>query len=88
MKKKYKTVKELAEAFKTGELDRDRYVLILDNDHSFMDDRAPRPEGITDEEWQDEENKRWKFCQDLFEGNGQYDLQEALEAAGIPCESC
>lgn len=85
---KYKTVKALAEAFKTGELDRKRYVLILDNDCSHLNDRAPRPEGISDDEWEVENERRYNECARLFEGKGYGDLQAALEAAGIPTDWC
>lgn len=88
MQPKYKTLVELAEAFRTGELSKDHYVLVLDNDCSFLRYIGPRPDGIeeggaAEDEWEDE---RYEHCKTLFAGNGYSDLEDACTAAGIPCE--
>lgn len=87
---KYQNLKEVAAAFQSGELDREKYTLILDNDDSFLQCTEPLPDGI--EEGSDEadawERKQHERTMSLFRGNGYPDLQDACEAAGIPCEWC
>jgi hypothetical protein len=85
---KYKNLTKLAEAFKSGELKG--YKLILDNDNSFLSYVGKLPEGMRRgtekaEIWLD---KKREEADKLYRGNGYSDLQEALEAAGIPCEWC
>lgn len=87
---KYKTIKELADAFKSGEMNKDKYVVQMDNDESFL--------GVS-WEWADKEAERLSkdgdhihdSAQDeadgLWRGNGPADIIEAFEALGIPCES-
>ena len=87
---KYENLIQLAEAFRTGELSRDHYTLILDNDDSHLRYTAPLPDGVDPESeaadaWMDEQYQK---CQSLFRGNGYSDLDDACTAAGIPCEWC
>lgn len=80
--KKYQTYKVLAEAFKSGELDPKKFVLILDNDNSHLtridlDEDDPEFDCLQNE------------ARELFEGQGCHyeDVLGMLEAAGIPAES-
>lgn len=90
MTTKYKNLKQLAAAFASGELDRKKYRLILDNDDSFLTYCGPLPRGMkkdSDEaaSWRDsksDEARQW------FRGNGYADLLDACEAAGIPSQWC
>ena len=75
---KYKTYTELANAFKSGELDPSKYFLLLDNDdchlHYMGDDM--------------DEDAAHEHCRNLFRGNGYGDLKELCDAAGIPAQWC
>lgn len=82
--KKYPTYKSLAAAFKSGELDSKKFVLVLDNDNSGLhridldlDEDDPDFDRL-----QDEASK-------LFEGYGCYyeEVLGMLRVAGIPAES-
>lgn len=69
---KYRTIGELANAFASGELDKRRTVLLLDNDGSQACFRNTEDESG-----------------DVFRGSGygmSGDLEEALDALGIPWE--
>ena len=79
---KYPTYEALAKAFATGELDKNKYVLVLDNDCCSLDYRG---DDADDEEAQ---NEAYERCQKLFHGGGYADLGDAVRAAGIPCEWC
>lgn len=78
-KPKYKNLSELAAAFKAGKLKN--YKLILDND----DSRLVYDGSLKGDDNNDEKNDE---CANWYRGNGYADLQEACEAAGIPCEWC
>ncbi len=82
--KKYPTYKALAAAFATGELDRTKYKLCLDNDNA----RLSRTD-LEDVDGNDEDAAAEEKAQELFEGYGCYyeDVLEMLAAAGIPAES-
>ncbi len=67
---KYKTYKELAAAYASGELNKETDILNLDNDDCFL------YVGATDDDCGTK----------VFQGNGYADLMEVCEAAGIPCE--
>lgn len=75
---KYRTYTELAEAFKSGELDREKYVLVMDNDSCRLSYRG----GDMDED------ERYAHEESLFRGGGYGDIVEVCEAAGIPAEWC
>lgn len=90
MAKKYKNLKQLAAAFASGELDRKQYKLILDNDSSHLSWCGPLPVGMKKDSdaadaYMDEMDDK---AGAMYRGNGYADLQEACEAAGIPCEWC
>ena len=77
----YQTYTNLAHAFSSGELDKDKYFLMLDNDNCrlcYVDD------SLSEEEL-DAKNEE---CVEWFCGNGYSDLAEVCDAAGIPCEWC
>jgi hypothetical protein len=85
---KYKNMMELAEAFRTGELSKEHYTLVLDNDSSSLRYTGPNPnEEETDEYWMFQDRKNDE-AGELFDGNGYADLKDACEAAGIPAEWC
>lgn len=71
-KKVYKNLKEVSEAFKSGELKG--FSLIMDNDDSFLSwtgvDRGGQPFEVE------------------YRGQGGCDMHDALDALGIPWEPC
>ncbi len=77
-KLKYPTYEALAQAFATGELDMNKYVLVLDNDCCTLDYRGDDMD----------EDEAYEHCARLFHGNGYADFGDAVRAAGIPCEWC
>lgn len=90
MAKKYKNLQDLAAAFASGELDKTKYTLVLDNDDSFLSYRGSLPDGVDEgsdaaEAWRDQKNDE---AMELFRGKGYDDLQDACIAAGIPAEWC
>lgn len=83
---KYKNIKELAEAFKSGKLQN--WVLMVDNDNTYLRWIGGVPEQIkvdTDEydEFFDQKNDE---ARELWDSPTVYILDQALEAAGIPNE--
>lgn len=70
---KYKNMAELAEAFRSGDLDRSKYVLMMDNDCSYL--------VYTGEDVEADERP-----EALYEGDGYGDIVDACNAAGIPTE--
>jgi hypothetical protein len=84
-KKKYADLKALAAAFESGELNRKHYKLIVDNDDSFLMYCGPIPKGEDKDCYRD---RMTDAARDWFRGNGEGDMLDALEAAGIPCEAC
>lgn len=85
MARKYKTLSDLANAFKTGELLKTEWVLVLDNDDSFLRFIGD-PQNCEDEDLY--RDRMTDHADELYRGNGCADLQEACEAAGIPSEPC
>lgn len=90
MNRKYKNMQELANAFASGELSKENYTLILDNDSSSLRYTGPLPDNMDEDSeeadvWRDKKNDE---ADKLFLGNGYSDLQDACEAAGIPAEWC
>lgn len=78
---RYNNLIELAEAFRNGQLDAKKYVLRLDNDHSFLDlsdDFINNFTGRHLDRLRDE-------CGDIYNDNS-VDMQELCDAAGIPSE--
>lgn len=76
--RKYKSYTELAKAFQTGELDKEKYILIMDNDSCHLrysgDDM--------------DEDEAYEHCQKLFKGGGYGDIVDVCHAAGIPADWC
>lgn len=58
-------------AFKSGELDEDKYILVVDNDSCYLRNR------------QDDADED---AYDMFTGEGQADMVDVCNAAGIPAE--
>jgi len=80
---KYRNIKELADAFKAGELDG--WILMVDNDNTYLRWIGDGPPADTDEgdafEYdKDEEGER------LWGSPTVYILDQALTEAGIPNE--
>lgn len=83
---KYKSLSELAQGFKNGEL-KD-YVLILDNDWTGLRYSAKKPDDMSEEDWDIHCDTMSDAASNLYRGNGYSDLGEAMAAAGIPYEWC
>lgn len=82
MPKIYKNYKELAEAFKSGELDKKHYFLMLDK--SGTENTLSRH---YDDSISEVENDRlMEEAGKMFPGD--HEIEEIFEAAGIPCEWC
>ncbi len=75
---KYKTYTELAAAFASGELDKDKYVLVMDNDCCSLSYRGDDMD----------EDEAYDHVKSLFRGGGYGDIVEVCEAASIPAEWC
>lgn len=75
-KPKYADYQQLADAFKSGELSREDYILRMDNDNCNL-------RYIGD---QMDEDEAYGHCQSLFRGEGYGDIVEVCNVAGIPCE--
>jgi len=77
-KDKYGTWKELFAAFDSGELDKNKVVIVMYNNGGYMrydyDDK-------TDEEGN-------KFCENMFSPGGCSDIVDVLNAAGYPAKWC
>ena len=78
-KAKYTTLKQLAAAFKSGELDNS-YRLVLDKGGCQLHLTQLGPEEGADE--------RYEKCQALFRREYGDPLQELLAMVGIPAEWC
>jgi hypothetical protein len=86
---KYKNLKELSGAFKAGELNG--WMLILDNDCTYLSYRGPLPDGIEDDTDASDafESQKCDEGSELWDGNKEaYILDQALDLAGIPNEGC
>ncbi len=83
---KYNNLKELAEAFKSGELSRGDWILRLDNDNSSLYWRGEIPFPEDSDAHTDFFDAKHDEAYEWFRGNGYADLQDACEAAGIPAE--
>ncbi|KKN35454.1 hypothetical protein LCGC14_0783570 [marine sediment metagenome] len=81
---KYKNIQELAGAFKSGKL-KD-WVLMVDNDSTYLRWNAGLPDGIVDDadEAADFQDKKSDEGEELWDSPEVYILGEALTAAGIP----
>lgn len=82
---KYKNLKELADAFKTGVLKG--WVLMLDNDSSHLNWQGALPKGVEPDKQNSEdfEEEKYEEGQQLYDGSGDtYILDQALDIAGIP----
>ncbi len=86
---KYKNLAELSEAFKSGELSEENYVLIVDNDHSYLTYVGSSPYYAKSDSAQHVEymQDKDKETAELFSGGGPNDFHEACQALGIPTDS-
>ena len=75
---KYKTFAELANAFASGELDKEKYILVMDNDSSGLQYRGDDMQ----------ESEAYEHTKSLFSGGGPDDIVDVCNAAGIPAEWC
>lgn len=74
--KKYKTLKEVVAAIKSGELDESNLRVVMDNDHTGIYDKSRCI--CTDEDKKDKEH--WCDCDEkIFTGNGYYDIEPLYE---------
>lgn len=76
---KYTTLKELSEAFKSGELD-ESYLVFLDKGGNSISLHQTGPE--------EGENERYEHCRQLFKREYGEPMTELLEMVSIPCEWC
>jgi len=74
---KYKDFEEVVAAFKSGELDKTKYVLVLDSNVVKL-----RYEGDDMDE-----DDAYLHCFRLFRGHPQ-DIDKLITALGLPCEWC
>lgn len=84
---KYTSYKELAAAFASGELSKDQWVLMVDNDNSRLQYRGGNPHPAQSEAYYDFEDRMYHEGKEMFAGEGDRDILEVLDAAGIPAES-
>lgn len=82
-RRKYGSIKELAEAFASGELSRDDWIVDMDNDNATLRWRGSCPEGVDEDDFADSKYEEGKT---LWRGDGYSDVADAFIAAGIPCE--
>ncbi len=83
---KYKNIKELADAFKSGEL-KD-WILMVDNDSTYLQFRGKYPEGVENDTDAGDifEDAKYEEGKELWDSPDVYILDQALEVAGIPNE--
>ena len=84
MSGKYKNIKELSEAFKSGKLKG--WVLMVDNDSTHLRWIGHCPFEIDTEEFYEFEDKKCDEATLLWDSDESYILDQALDAAGIPNE--
>jgi hypothetical protein len=82
---KYTTLTELAQAFKSGELDKSYYVRI-DKGGNQLSLRQHGPTGTADDD--DTDDERYEHCEALFDREYGDPLEELFRLAGIPSEWC
>lgn len=78
---KYTTLKELAAAFKSGEIDRGDYFLRIDKGGAQL-----RLRTYTADLTEEEVDSRNEHCEELFQRPYECPVQELLRIAGIPSE--
>lgn len=85
---KYKNLIELAAAYRSGEIKSEEWVLVLDNDSSYLRWNGANPFGRNTRAAEDFESAKYDEGEKLFRGKGYSDLEDACKAAGIPAEWC
>ena len=84
---KYNDLTELAAAFKSGELDKNEWMLVIDNDSDWLQWLGEIPFEDPD----DIESKMYKKAHELYsggDGSTSSGMIGACRAAGIPTEGC
>ena len=83
---KYKNIQELANAFKSGQLEG--WILMVDNDSTHLQWVGKIPDGIGPDTEESEafEEARYDEGKALWSSPDVYILDQALSAAGIPNE--
>ena len=82
---KYKNIKELAEAFKSGELKN--WILMVDNDNTYLRWTGDSPDYEKSPAAAEEfKERKHDEARQLWGSPDVYILDQALEAAGIPNE--
>ena len=79
----YKNWEELFAAFDSGKLDKNKFMIVMDNDNTslrYMGD--PQELGCSDED------ELYDKVKGLFHAGGYCDIVEVLQAAGYPAEWC
>lgn len=81
--KSYKNFAELSEAFKTGELDKDRYYMMLDKGGTENCLNYRGAPGESDEEIE----RKQEECGKIF-NPGENQIEALFKTLGIPTENC
>jgi hypothetical protein len=76
MKTKYRTWKALIKAFQTGKLSKDKYIIVMDNDNSFLRYLGKDMN----------EDEAYEHCRTLWRGQGYSDIVDILKALKLPAE--
>ena len=79
---KYKTWKEVFDAFESGELDKEQWAVFVDNDYACLHYTGPLPEG--DDESDAEAERRYEQGRAMFYHDAPVDPCEIFQAIGIP----
>lgn len=82
---KYPTIGDLLAAFQSGELDKNLWTLVMDNDGSRLKYVGPVPSGIDCFRYVGEMNDTASLW---FRGGGYDDIVDLCNAVGIPCVWC
>lgn len=84
---KYTTIKELSDAFKSGELDSS-YSIIMDKGGNSLRLRQTGPAMPDGPEAEEAESQRYEHCKQLFKWEYGSPLEELFELVGIRAEWC
>lgn len=78
---KYKTWKELLGAFRSGEIDKTEYGIVMDNDRCELEYFGDDTSKLCDDGGD-------SHCEPLFLGDGYCDIVDVLKACGVPARWC
>jgi hypothetical protein len=88
MTAKYKNLKELADAFNSGELKNSEYYIELDKGGAMIALRAHYTETMTDADYEAACVRAKTLFASVYDGDSPSPIELALEALGVPCEWC